>query len=787
MNVLHLKLLRNLRQMRGMIAAIALVVACGIMTYVTMAGAYQSLIATQELYYEHYRYADVFASLKRAPETLARRIAEIPRVENVQTRLVFDVTLDVPGLEEPAVGRFISVPEQPARMLNDIFLRSGRYIDPLRRNEVMVNEAFAEANGLQVGDRIAAILNGRKETLTIAGIALSPEYIYALRGGTPLPDNRRFGILWMSRKAMEPAFDMKSAFNNVCLKISAGASEAEVISKLDALLQRYGGLGAGGRDEQISHRFLMDEIAQDRVTSIFIPTIFLAIAAFLLHVVLLRLVGTQRSQIAILKAFGYSNTSIGLHYLQLALAGVLLGSLPGILTGFWLAKKLLVLYAEFFRFPEFRFDFSLDIVVIALLSAGCAACFGAMSAVRRAVRLPPAEAMRQEPPASFHQGLLDRSGVQKFLSPITRMIARNMIRRPARTLLSATGIGFAVAIVLVGLFMYDSMDYMLRMEFEYRQRENVTLYFNNPISASVGYEISRLPGILQNQPFRTVPVRLRFEHRTKKLAVLGLREGISLHRTLNQNLQSVAIPSDGLLITDKLGELLGVHPGDQVTLEVLEGKRVVRNVVIQGTVDELIGLSAYMNLDALNRLMGEGSAYSGTFLKADESELAHLYSSLKLMPSVSGVEVKDAMIRSFNETLARSMGITVDLLLGFACVIALGMVYNGSRIALSERSNELASLRVLGFTQNEVAKILLGEQAILTAVGIPVGLFIGYAICWLMSKSLDLEIYRFPVVIESASYASAALIVCAAALLSSAAVLNKLKHMDLVAVLKERE
>ena len=787
MNVLHLKLLRNLRQMRGMVAAIALVVACGIMTYVTMAGAYQSLIATQQLYYERYQYADIFASLKRAPQILARRISEIPGVENVQTRLVFDVTLDVPGLKEPAVGRIISVPEQRGRMLNDIFLRSGRYLDPLRRNEVMVGEAFAEANRLRTGDKIGAILNGRKQTLTITGIALSPEYIYALRGGTPLPDDRRFGILWMNRKAMEPAFDMTSAFNNVCLKISPAISEAEVISKVDALLQRYGGLGAGGRDEQISHRFLMDEIAQDRVTSIFIPTIFLAIAAFLLHVVLLRLVGTQRSQIAILKAFGYSNIDVGLHYLGLALAGVFLGSLPGIVTGFWLAKKLLILYTEFFRFPEFHFAISGNIVMIALLSAVSAACVGAVSAVRRAVQLPPAEAMRQEPPASFHQGLLDRTRVQKFLSPITRMIARNMIRRPARMLLSVVGIGFAVAIVLVGLFLYDSLDYMLRMEFDYKQRENVTLYFNNPLQASVAYEIGHLPGVLQNQPFRIVPVRLRFEHRAKKLSILGLSHDISLHRTVNQNLQNVAIPGDGLLITQKLAELLGAHPGDQVTAEVLEGRRVIRSLTVQGTVDELFGLSAYMDLNALNRVLEEGPAYSGAFLKVDDSAQAQLYSLLKLMPAVAGVEVKDAMIRSFNETLARSMGITVDLLLVFACVIAFGMVYNGSRIALSERSNELASLRVLGFTQSEVAKILLGEQAILTAAGIPVGLFIGYGICWLMSKGLDLEIYRFPVVIESASYASAALIVTVAAILSSAAVLKKLKHMDLVAVLKERE
>jgi putative ABC transport system permease protein len=316
---------RDLWHLRGQVAAAALVVACGVAAFVAMRGTYESLLLAQADYYRAYRFADVFAQLKRAPENLATRIAEIPGVAQVRTRVAMQVTLDVPGLEEPATGRLVSIPEKARPMLNDLFLASGRYVEPRRDDEVIVSEAFAVANGLKIGDSIGAIINGRWKQLRIVGAALAPEYIYEVGGGMIFPDNRRFGVLWMGEKALATAFNMDGAFNDIALSLTAGASQGDVIERLDRLLEPYGGLGAYSREDQLSHRFISDEISQNRVSSTYIPAIFLSVAAFLLHIVLSRLVSMQRTEIGLLKAFGYGNLTVGLHYLKFATVTVLCG------------------------------------------------------------------------------------------------------------------------------------------------------------------------------------------------------------------------------------------------------------------------------------------------------------------------------------------------------------------------------------------------------------------------------------------------------------------------------
>lgn len=310
MVALDQKLLRDLRHLRGQVIAIALIVACGIACLVTMLSAYDSLQLSQQTYYDRYQFADVFAQLKRAPDSLIERIAELPGVQQVQTRVVVDVNLDVPSLPEPATGRLIAIPEQQTPMLNDLFIRQGQYIEPGRRDQVLVSEVFAQANHLELGDTLGAVINERWQQLRIVGIALSPEYVYEIRGVELFPDNQRFGVIWMGREALGTAFDMDGAFNDVALSLMPSANPASVIFRLDQLLKPYGGLGAYERADQISHQFINSEIESLAATAVMVPFVFLGIAAFLLNLVLARLVSTQRDQIAVLKAFGYDNLAV---------------------------------------------------------------------------------------------------------------------------------------------------------------------------------------------------------------------------------------------------------------------------------------------------------------------------------------------------------------------------------------------------------------------------------------------------------------------------------------------
>jgi len=780
-------LLRDLWHLRGQVLAAALVMACGVATFVATQGTYHSLVVARAAYYDAYRFADVFARLKRAPESLAAEIGRIPGVAQVQTRVVVDVTLDVPGLAEPATGRLVSIPAQPAPILNDLHLVRGRRVAPERTDEVLASQTFASANGLEVGDRIGATLNGRWKDLTIAGIALSPEYIYEVGNGMLFPDNRRFGVLWMSREALGPAFDMEGAFNDVALSLAAGAREAEVVARLDRLLERHGGLSASARADQQSYRFLDDELGEIEIMTTTVPALFLGVAAFLLYIVLSRLVSMQRAQIGLLKAFGHSDLRVGLHYLQLALATAGLGLVLGVPAGLWLGSLFVGVYRAYFHFPRLVLVVDPSLLLAAAAIGLLVAAAGALAAVRRAVALPPAEAMRPEPPARFRAGFVERAGFVRLLPPAARMIVRNLTRRPWKALLSVLGVALAVGLMVAGRFSLDAVSYMLAVQFERVQRDDVTVLFAEPRPSGAAFEVARLPGVLRAEPFRAAPVWLRHGHRSKRVEIMGLDPGMDLRRLVDARLRPVSVPPEGLVLGAKLARILGVSPGEGVTVEVLEGARAVREVPVAGVVDELLGLGAYMDGRALARLLGEDGSISGAYLKLDGAEEARLYARLKRTPAVAGVVIRSAMQRSVQDTMDRSFTFFSVMLALLAGVIVVGMVYNSVRIALSERANELASLRVLGLTRREISFILLGEQAALTLWAIPLGLAIGYGLCALLVPAFDREMFRLPLVVGKWTYVYPVVSALAAALGSGLLVARRLRHLDLVAVLKTRE
>ena len=780
-------MLRELWHLRGQVLAAALVVACGIAAFVAMRGTWHSLVVAQQDYYASYRFADVFAGLKRAPLEVAQRIRAIPGVATVDTRVVADVTLDVPGLDEPATGRLVSIPERREPMLNDLALSEGRYVEPGRDDEAIASRTFAEANGLRVGDSIGAVLNGRWTKLTIVGLALSPEYIYEVGTGVVFPDNRHFGVLWIGRPALAAAFRMDGAFNDVALTLAGGATQQDVIDRLDRLLEPYGGLSAYPRRDQVSHRILADEFGEIGITSTWIPALFLGVAAFLLYTVLSRLVSTQRAQIGLLKAFGYSDRKVGLLYLSFALATVAIGAGAGIALGVYLGGLTIDLYADYFHFPRLAFEVPPSLLLEAVLIALAAASVGALAAVRRAAALPPAEAMRPEPPASFRAGTIERSGAARLLPPSLRMIVRNLARRPWRAALSALGVALAIGMMVVGHFGIDASGHLMHVQLDVVKRDDVTVTLREPREAAAREELARLPGVLRAEGFRTVPVWLRNGHRSKKVALTGVDADATLHRLVDRRLRRVGLPPDGVVLGRKLAEILGLAVGDTVVVEVLEGARPTRQVPVAAVVDEYLGLGAWMDRSALARLLREDRLVTGAWLRIDPAHAGQLYARLKQIPAVAGAEVKATVRKVVQDSLDRAFEMFSRVIVGFAAVIVAGTIYNSARIALAERGNELASLRVLGFRQREVVAILLGEQALLVAAAIPLGLAIGYGLAAALVPVFDREMFRLPLVITKLTYAWATLAAIVAALLSGAIVARRIRRLDLIAVLETRE
>ncbi len=782
------KLLRDLWAIRGQALAIALVMGAGIAVFVAMISTFDSLDLSLRAYYDRYRFGDVFASLTRAPLALLPRIEAIPGVAEVEPRVVVDVTLDVPGLSAPATGRLISIPADRRPTLCDLFLREGRYLEPGRPDEALVSESFARANHLRPGDSIGAVINGRRRDLRIVGLALSPEYIYAVRRGELLPDEARFGLLWMERRALASAFQMDGAFNDLVLRLMHGASEREVTGRLDALLEpEYGGIGSLPRSLQSSNWYVSSKLQGVRASGRAIPAIFLVVAAFLLNVVLSRIVLVQRPQIAAVKALGYSSGAIAGHYVKWSLIVALGGAVIGLTAGAWLGAALTHLYARFYHFPVLVYRLNGQTAVAGALIGVAAALVGAIGAVRRAVSLPPAEAMRPEVPATFSESWLERAGFRRWFSQPSRIVLRTLQRHPERVLLSVAGIALGASLLVIGNFTGDAIDAMSDTIFNVSARYDAMVTFAHPTSPSGLDEIERFPGVVDAEPMRVVAARLRAGPRSRALAIIGVPAGARLSRPIDALRTVVTIPPEGLVLSRKLADLLGTGQGQTVRVELLEGTRAVRDLAVSRTIEDYMGTNAYMDLDALHRLMEEGRVLSGAYLQIDRAVEDRLYRELAATPRVAGVLLRRAAIESLENTAADMLRRAQVVYAIFASVIAFGVVYNNARISLSERSRELATLRVIGFTRREISAILLGELAIVTAVAVPIGLALGRLLAALVVRLTDTEMFRLPLVVGTRSYAISGMVIVAATAVSALVVRRRLDTLDLVEVLKSRE
>jgi len=784
---LNHKLLRGLWHIRGQVLAIALVMASGVAVLVMSLTNIEALSESASAYYERYRFAHVFAEVKRAPERIARRAARIPGVQTVETRVVKAAILDVPAFPEPVVGRLVSVPDHGRPSLNQLVIRSGRLPSTGATREAVLSEPFAEAHGLRPGDALRAVINGNWRELRVVGTALSPEYVYSLGPGALMPDNERFGVIWMGREGLAAAFDLDGAFNDISLRVMRGADTERVIDRLDELLDEYGGVGAYDRSDQLSNWFLSSDIDQLRTMSTILPTIFLSVAAFLTNMVLARLIAVERAEIGLLKAFGYNRFEIGWHYVKLTLVISALGVLLGGALGYWFGQYNSRVYAEFYKLPFMVFDPSFKPFVIAALVSTFAALVGILSAVRQAVALPPAEAMRPPSPPSFSRSRLAEVWPFSKLDQPTHIILRQILRWPLRSLLTSAGTGMAVAVLVTALHWLDAIDHMVDVYFKQAQRQDISVSLSETRSASAVRAFGELPGVMATEGLRAVSVRFRkgpVEHRG---SIQGVPRQPRLQLVYDADGREVAMPPSGLVLSTMLADILQVSAGDTVTVEVLEGRRPVLRVPVVETFETYIGTPAYMSIRALNDIMREAPAVSMVHLLVDPKDNEALFRELKRTPQTASLNIKQAAIDAFHDTLAETIVIFISFFVSFAAVLAFGVTYNSSRIALSERGRELATLRVLGFTRAEISYILLGETVLLTLVALPLGCVIGYTLASFITRNFVTELYRVPMVIESSTFGWAALAALIAATATAVVVRRRLDRLDLIAVLKTRE
>jgi putative ABC transport system permease protein len=782
---LRLKLARDLWRLRYQCLTIAVLLGCGIASFVAAVSAAASVKASADAFYADAHFADIFAHLKRAPRPVLDRLRRLPGVATAEGRVTGDFRLVLEASDEPVVLHFVSVGWPEEARLNQTRITQGRQVEPGSSDEIVLSATFSEAWGLVPGATLTVIIEGRLAKLRVVGVAVSPEFVWAAEPRLGLPDPWHFGVAWMDEGALTKAMGLVGGFNDLAIQLAVDADERETIGRVDTILEPYGGLGAVGRSDQASSKLLDQKVAQLGRAARTMPVVFLGIAAFLLHILLSRIVGTQREQIATLKALGYRTRELTVHFLELALAICTLGSVFGAALGALATESILTMYARYFRFPAYLFRFDVWTIGAATGIAMAAGLGGTFAAVHSAVSIPPAEAMRPETPPAYRRTRLD--GLVAVLRPIARMVIRDVLRQPWRVLLSGGSIALATAIVAAGSVMGDSIDDVLRVQFEVSHREGLTVNLGEARPWQAVREAEHIPGVQRAEGERRVPVRLRAGHRTRTTAIIGLDPRSEMHVLLGANERPLHLPATGLSLSRPLAESLGVREGDPIDVEVLESDRRQIRVLVAALVDDLLGVVTYMDAAGLARLLGETRQANTLLLAVDPLDVDAVTRRLSALPAVASVS-RPCVDRGLIRAEEGDVFVVLQLVLAlFAGAIAVGVVYNNARIALEVRSRDLATLRILGFTRGELSAVLLGEQAIQVLLGLGPGLWLGRVIGGASLASIDRELLRIPVAMAPASYVGAACVVLLAALLSAMTVRRQADRLDLVAVLKARD
>lgn len=786
-SALDRKLLRDLRRIWAQSLAIALVMACGIMVLVLSNASLHTLRETRDAYYERNRFADVFVGAKRVPIEIAQEIARLDGVAQVDTRITEYVVLDMPEMIEPAMARVIALPRFGAPVLNVPILRVGQMPDPLDPDAVAVSEPFANAHGLRPGDSFRAILGGQMRELRVSGTMLSPEYLYTMGPASLFPDDRRFGIIWMNHEAAAAAFELDGAFNDLTLGLTPGADPAPVIAAIDDLLDPFGGTGAHGRDQQRSDAFLKQELDQLSAMAWIMPPIFFVVSAFLVNMVLGRLIALERQQIGLMKAVGYSTREVAGHYLKTSIGIGVAAIAIGWVAGALLADRLTVLYGEYFRFPYLVSVPSTWPYAISAVLALVTVLAGAFRAVWATVRLRPAVAMSPPAPPRFSQGTVDRVGRALRLRQTSMMILRSITRWPGRAAVTLFGVSASVAVLVGSFFFFDAVEAMLEEMFTLANRQHVTLTLSRPETLAVLDDARALPGVLQVEGGYSVPVRLASGPRHKLLGLEARPAASDLARLLDRDGSAIAMPSAGLVVPEILAGDLRIREGDMVAVEFLAETRETHLLPVSTVARQSLGEAVYIDETALFALLRLSPRVNRLHLLVDDDALPRLYGQVKETPVISGVVLWRDVRAKFDEQLEENLFTMVFIYSTLGILITVGVIYNAARIQLAERAYELASLRVLGFSRGEVSYVLVGEIMLLTVIGLPLGWLAGYGFAALTAAGMSSELVNIPLVVSRQTYAWSTVIVFFSALASVLVVRRRLDRVELASALKQKE
>jgi len=792
MPVLLKKLLRTIWKTKGQFIAMVAIVTIGISIYISVTTAYLNLTGSQHKFYRDNNFAEHYFHLGRAPEEIIHRIAELPGVDLVSGRIQKDVPVFKDN-NERATARVTGYSLPLGKEVNGLQVTSGRLFEEHSVGggiEILVDPGYAEANGIAEGDAVVIGAEGRKVTLRVTGTAISPEFVYAVKDLTSFaPEPKSFGVIMISEHQAQQIFHLNGQINQVLVTFKPGADRAEIVGKIKDMLEPYGVLTDYPQKDQLSHALLEGELDGLRVMSVFMPVLFLGIAAAIQFVLLGRMIKNQRLQIGIMKALGYSSTAVIMYYTSYALLITMLGALIGIVLGVYFASYFSDLYGMFFRLPQAIGAINIRAVINSVLLGIFVGGGAGILASRRVLKIQPAESMRPEPPKKSGAILLERfSFFWKRLSASWRMSLRSVMRNKVRFGLVVMGVIGAVSMLLLSVFMNDAVDYMIDIHYYKQTRHDYLIRFTGLVKEHELLNLARLDGVYLAEPLLELPVKIHYNGKAEDDLIKGLDPLTKLKAVYDAAGREIPLPEEGIVISNVSAKKLGVAVGDVVTVESLlgQGPSHLTQVKVVGINTILIGSESYSSLHQANKLIREGGLISAAMLKTDPGLQAALEDTMNDMTGIASILSRQKELGNFNELMG-SMIYMMGIMVFFALALGFVIVYNASVMSFNERLREMASLRVVGFTRGEISGLLFKETALQSLLGIALGLPLGNMMINSYIASMSTDLYTMPIIIYPSTYFYTAAGGVLFVMIGHFFAVRGVKKLDLVEVLKSRE
>lgn len=787
MGMLLRKLFRDIRKSRGQFISIIIVVTIGVMFYSGINSTFRNLNNASIKYYNEYRFGDIWMDFYKAPESLTEKIRKIPYVKMVSGRLVMDSGIKIS--DEDATVRIITLPDIRENVVNDIDIKSGRYFSDDEVNQCLVEEEFFKTHNLKIGDYINPVVNGKEVKIKVIGSVKSPEFIYTLKdGGELMPDSRKFGIIYVKHSFGQEIFGVRGYINNVSLLLKEGTEPDDAIEDLKDRLRDYSITGIIDRDGQTSNRMLKSEMEGLEAVGGAFPVVFFAVAAVIIYIMMGRMVENQRIQIGVLKALGFTNNQVLFHYLSYSVFVALTGSIIGSIAGIYLGDAFTELENMYFHLPLEDLGVYPDLTVSASILTLFFCLIAGYNACKTVFRIMPSEAMKPKAPIAGKKILAERIRfIWENISNTGKMILRNIFRHKRRALLTSTGVIFSTALLLIALSMSDSVNYIIEQQYSNIMDYDIKVSFSKLINAKELNVLKNIEGVTKMEPVLETGVELQNGWRTKNTGLTGIVREPEMYRVIDKTGQPVKIPERGIVIPEKLAEDLDIKLNDRIFIKpLIPGKDKVE-VIVKGIATQYIGMSIYTSIHDTNYLFGEGVVANSAVLRLkDSSYETKVKEKLKEMSAVSSVQSKSDALNALMSNMAM-MTSAIGVMILLSSVLSVAVVYNTATINIFERQRELATLKVLGFKEKEIKKLIFNENYIITAFGLITGLPFGSWFGKYMMNTFSTDFYSFPFVTKFYTFFVSVLLTIVFTVVTNMILVKKIKRISIVEVLKNRE